>query len=102
METELTTEQKLEVIKIAKSKIFNYSNYMCPCISNSIRELGFKINLINPEDYIPEFLKFRPKETYRGSIWFSLDDSGNKKRIEVLDNLIQLLIEKLENEKQRD
>lgn len=102
MDLNLSKEQKIEVLKralniIAKTKLECTQDgktlYMCIAIKYACDDLGIKYDdSVSIGNIIPEAVKYMPKDIL--SIhrpWFDSDNRGIRKRLNVLNKLIDEL-----------
>lgn len=106
----MTTKEKLKVFELTRTHVVNYywmrrSNIKCSRIRENYICVALKLSYKSLYDdwYIPDelfdiLIRYKPnKATYNDS-WWSTDDLGMRKRIEVLDDIIKNLKLELSNE----
>jgi hypothetical protein len=101
---ELTKKQKLEVVELAIKRFEELPQFLCNLLDNCIYDLGYYTEIggytnnmiIKVQDaLIPEFSQFKPKDKKRENAWFKLNQEGNEKRLEILNELYKLIKKQL-------
>lgn len=64
---------------------------MCIAIERAAKEFGYfdEKSTIKGTDIIPEMLKYKPNGVLVDGSWFTINDEGMTKRLEILDKLIE-------------
>jgi len=86
----LSLEQKKKVLKLA-IELMPKQYLMCSAISHAAFQLGLTKESSIAFRLIPELLDYKPMITSTAHVWFSTDQEGYDKRIDILTEILNKL-----------